>query len=109
MEDNGKRIRVNGEYLMKHNGEMVTIVGQIIDKESDPMTIRSTDSKTISVHKDSLLKPDRFSQQWVEITGTVGKDGTITEKYSVPINSDISTEAWNQLVKITDKYDGKVF
>lgn len=105
----GKRIRVNGEFIKEHKGETVTIIGQVLDKDSDPLTIRSTDARTISIHKNSLLKPERFNSSWVEITGKVAVDHSIEEEQTIPIKSAVDTEAWNQLVKIIHKYEDEIF
>jgi hypothetical protein len=105
----GKRIRVNGEFIREHKGETVTIIGQVMDKDSDPLTIRTTDGKTISIHKNSFLKPERFNSPWVEITGKVAADISIEEEHTIPVKSAIDAEAWNQLVKIIHKHEENLF
>ena len=95
-----KAPRVNGEYLSQHRAHKVTIIGQVLDKESSPLTIRTTDSKVVAIHKNSMLHPNRFDAAWIEVTGKVAADNSIEEESTVPIRSTIDTEAWNSLVKL---------
>ena len=101
--------RVNGQTIGNYKSKTVTIVCCAIDAESDPMTIKTTDNKTITVYKNSMLKPDRFSTKWFEITGRVTANEEIEEQNTIPIPSEIDCEAWNQLALIWHKYDGEVF
>ena len=101
--------RVNGETIGKYKARSVSIIGKPLDKESEPMTIRTTDKKTISVHKNQMLKPNRFDTNWVEILGKVTANEEIEEENTFPIEGEIDEEAWNQLAKIWNKYDGEVF
>ena len=101
--------RVNGETIGKYKAQTVTIVGCKLDAESDPMTIKTTDNKTISVYKNAMLKPERFDSKWFEITGKVTANESIEEENTTPIPGEIDTEAWNHLARIWNKYDGEVF
>ncbi|EAY08545.1 hypothetical protein TVAG_487720 [Trichomonas vaginalis G3] len=96
--------RVNSEYLGQHKSKMVTIVGRIVDKSSDPYIISTTDSKSVRVHKNPSLNDKRFSAEWIEVTGRVQENLDIEESSAIPITSKIDPEAWNQMVKLSHKF-----
>lgn len=99
-----RSFRVNAEYLPQHKGKMVTIVGKLVDRESDPFVINSTDMKTVRVHKNPALDEGRFKDAWIEVTGRVQDNGEIEEENSIPVSSNVDTETWNGMVKLAHKY-----
>lgn len=102
--DKDRSVRVNAEYLTQHKSKQVTIIGKLIEKDSDPYIISTTDSKTVRVHKNPSLRPERFSEVWIEVTGRVQDNGDIEEALAIPITSTIDPEAWNQMVKLSHKF-----
>ena len=56
-----------------------------------------------------MLKPNRFDTKWVEIIGKVTANEEIEEENTFPIEGEIDEEAWNQLARVWNKYDGEVF
>ena len=105
----GRCPRVNGETIGKYKAQKVAVVVTPIDMESDPMSVKTTDNKPLNVFKNAQGKPDRFASKWLEIVGRVTANEAIEEESTNKIDGDIDTEAWNNLARIWNKYDGEVF
>jgi hypothetical protein len=98
--------RVNGETLRHHVGNVVRIVGRLIDGTSDRFTIESTDGQTVTVHRRSdggQLRPG-----WLEVTGRLQGDLSIFEDFTVQFEGEIDREAWNQMVTLMHRH-GEIF
>ena len=94
--------RVNGQTYRKYEGEVIRIVGAVVDGNGSPKKIRSTDGQIITILPNG--SSNGFTAENVEVTGRVQADGAIIEINSVPITSPIDNDAWNQMVQLMEQH-----
>ncbi|KAH0786993.1 replication factor A protein 3 [Histomonas meleagridis] len=94
--------RVNGQTYRKYEGEVVRIVGAVVDGNGSPKKIRTTDGQIVLIHPNG--SSNGFTAEYVEVTGRVQADGAIVEVMSVPITSTIDNDAWNQMVQLMEQH-----
>lgn len=98
-------IRVNGEYLSRHAGEKVRIVGEAIGRDGD--RIRTTDGQMVTVHPSA--DAERITTRWVEVTGRVQNDNSVIEDMRIPIESEIDKDAWNKMITLMHRHSDIFF
>ena len=97
-------IRVNGEFLQRHSGEKVRVVGEAVGPDGD--RIRTTDGQMITVHPSA--DAERPTTRWVEVTGRVQSDNSILEDQRIGIEGEIDKDAWNRMVVLMHRHS-KIF
>lgn len=100
-----KIARVNGEYLSHHIGERVRVAGEVNSPDFD--SIKTTDGRMVTVHRNG--DGTRPTGRWVEVTGMLQSDQSITEDYTVCFEADVDKDAWNQMVKLMHRHSDIFF
>jgi hypothetical protein len=96
-------VRVNGDTLRRHAGQIVRVVGQLVDSSSDPFTITTTDGQVVSIHRRSRDAP--LQQGWLEVTGRLQGDFSIIEDFTIRFEGEIDRDAWNQMVSLMHRHE----
>lgn len=101
-------VRVNSETLRNHRHQRVRIVGTVLNRSSEQMTITSTDEMPILIYSTSnedFSRGDFQTNSWVEVTGHVQDDNSILAEIAIPLQGNIDKEAWNQMALLIDKHN----
>jgi hypothetical protein len=93
--------RVHEELLSEHHGEVIRMVGKVVDDRSDPVTLRTTDGATVPIRPARGRNPARFTADaWVEIRGRLQADNSIVEDFTIPMPGELYPDALNQMVTL---------
>lgn len=95
-----KAARVNGEFLSRHQGERVRIAGEINSPDFD--SIKTTDGKMITIHRNG--DGTRPTGRWVEVTGRLQSDQSISEEFTVAFEGEVDRDAWNEMVRLMHRH-----
>ena len=93
--------RVHGQLISEHRGEVIRMVGKVVDGASDPVTLRTTDGMSIQIRPARGRSASRFAPDtWVEVTGRPQADNSIIEEFTKPMPGELDPDVWNQMVTL---------
>ncbi|GAW82665.1 replication factor A protein 3 [Plasmodium gonderi] len=93
--------RVNKKYLTKFYNKNVRVVGKVLKKEGDELTLQTCDNEEIKCILNENQMDDKL-EQYVEVLGKVNEDDTLSDiVYVQNGGNSLNLNEINNLINIT--------
>ncbi|KAG9303950.1 hypothetical protein G9A89_005860 [Geosiphon pyriformis] len=95
------RPRLSAAQLSTNRGQLVTIVGRIVESTSGKAILQAHDKGIVNI---KTIQDQNFQQGFVEVVGRVMDDLTVEELNSINLGDNFDIDLYADVIEISKKY-----